>query len=57
MSGPPTVFHLGRTIRELLGEERLRAAQWHLVDAATQVAPDHRLPTVEAMIFEWRLQR
>jgi serine/threonine protein kinase len=52
-----TVFHLGRTIRELLGEERLSAGQRNLVDAATQVAADRRLPTVRAMISEWRAQR
>lgn len=49
-----TVFHLGRTIRELLGEACLSAAQRDVVDAATTVAPDLRLPSVEVMISEWR---
>jgi serine/threonine protein kinase len=52
-----TVFHLGRTISELLdgqGGSRCSPAQRHVVEAATNDAPRARLPTVGAFVHEWR---
>jgi serine/threonine-protein kinase len=52
-----TVFHLGRTIAELLDSERgsrCSAAQQRVVRAATEDAPRARLPTVNALVDAWR---
>lgn len=51
------VFHLGRTISELLGEDALDGVQRDLVAGATEPSPTRRPPTVEAMISSWRRQR
>jgi serine/threonine-protein kinase len=51
------VFHLGRTISELLGTEsgsRCSAAQRRVVQASTEDAPRSRLPTVAALVDAWR---
>ena len=51
------VFHLGRTIAELLDGQRgavAPAEQQRLVDAATQHEPEARLPTVFALVAAWR---
>ncbi len=52
-----TVFHLGRTISELLDTEqgsRCSASQRRVVQAATMEAPRARLPTVGALVDAWR---
>lgn len=51
------VFHLGRTISELLGEDRLDGVQRDLVAAATEPSPTRRPATVEAMRSSWHCQR
>jgi serine/threonine-protein kinase len=51
-----TVFHLGRTISELLDSEsgsRCSAAQQRLAQAATKDAPEARFPTVGALVDAW----
>lgn len=51
------VFHLGRTISELLDTEsgsRCSAAQRRVVQASTEDARRSRLPTVAALVDAWR---
>jgi serine/threonine-protein kinase len=51
-----TVFHLGRTISELLDGERgsrCSAAQQRVVQAATMDAPRARFTTVDALVDAW----
>jgi serine/threonine-protein kinase len=51
------VFHLGRTISELLDGEhgsRCSASQRRVVQAATKEAPRARLQTVGALVDAWR---
>ena len=49
-----TVFHLGRVASELLGESRWAATQRDVATTSTQTDPDHRFPSVQAMVEEWR---
>jgi serine/threonine-protein kinase len=51
-----TVFHMGRTVSELLDSERgsrCSAAQRDVVAAATNDAPRARFPTVSALVDAW----
>jgi serine/threonine-protein kinase len=55
-----TVFHLGRTISELLDSEsgsRCSAAQHRVAQAATEDAPHARFPNVGALVDAWRAAR
>jgi len=49
-----TVFHLGRTGSQLLGESHLSPAQQQVIEVATRTGRDSRYPTVEAMVTAWR---
>lgn len=49
-----TVFHLGRTIAELLGPSMMTASELGVVDAATHADVERRLPDVERMTTAWR---
>jgi serine/threonine-protein kinase len=48
-----TVFHMGRTIGELLGPERCSTAQQRVVDDATREEPENRLARVESLVRAW----
>lgn len=49
-----TVFHLGRTAGQLLGEAILSAAQRDVIKVATRTDPAERYPSVAAMATAWR---
>jgi serine/threonine-protein kinase len=49
-----TVFHLGRTASQLLGERNLSGAQREVVGAATRTDPVTRHRSVAAMAAAWR---
>jgi serine/threonine-protein kinase len=49
-----TVFHLGRTITELLGPTGLSAAELNVARRATHADPEQRFADVEQMTSTWR---
>jgi serine/threonine-protein kinase len=52
-----TVFHLGRTITELLGPTGLSAVEFDVARGATHADPDQRFPDVEQMTSAWHHSR
>lgn len=48
------VFHLGRTIAELLSPSMMAASEVGVVDAATRADVEQRFPDVEHMTTAWR---
>ena len=49
-----TVFHLGRTAGQLLGEPNLSAGRRDVIETATRTDPTDRYPSVARMAAAWR---